>query len=65
MQVKIYKPVTILTENALGQLGTEDWPQLTMGMIIGRCKELSEDGWEPVEIQVDESQDTLPVDWNV
>ena len=59
----IYKPVTILTEDEYGRIGSEDWPQLTMEMIIARCRVLSERGWEPQEIQVDEAQGALDVKW--
>ena len=52
---KIYKPVTIISEDEYGQLGTEEWPQMTEGMIRGRCKELSDQGWEPQEVQVDDA----------
>jgi len=60
---KIYKPVTILTEDEYGRIGSEEWPQLTMEMIIARCQVLSERGWEPQEVQVDDAQSLLQTDW--
>ena len=60
---KIYAPVTIITEDELGRVGVEDWPQLTMEMIIARCRWLSDEGWEPQEVQVDEAQGTLDTQW--
>jgi hypothetical protein len=61
--ILVYKPVTILSENEHGQIGVEEWPELTKRMIAARCRELSDFGWEPIEIQVDEAQGTLTVDW--
>jgi hypothetical protein len=62
---KIYKPVTILSENEWGQLGSEfkdegyDVPSLAK-----RVRELQDDGWEPIEIQVGESQYSIPF-WDI
>ena len=60
---RIYKPVTILTEDKHGRIGSEAHDCLTQAQIISRCKWLSQQGWEPQEIQVDESQYTLPLKW--
>ena len=61
--MKTYSPVTIITENENGQLGTEEHGRMTVEGICLRCDELSNEGWEPVEIQVGESQETLPLKW--
>ena len=60
---KIYSPVTILTEDDFGRIGTEEHKELTEVKIKTRCKWLSYHGWEPVEIQVNDSQYTLPIKW--
>lgn len=57
-----YEPVTILSENETGQIGSEEWPSLTAGMIRGRIDELSGMGWEVQEIQVGEDQSSLDYD---
>jgi len=59
----MYTPVTIITEDEVGRVGSEEWPMLTELMIIARCRELSDQGWEPQEIQVDEAQSALIVNW--
>ena len=60
---RFYKPVTIVTEDEYGRVGTEEWPMLSKLMIIARCRELSDQGWEPQEVQVDEAQGTLELHW--
>jgi hypothetical protein len=57
-----YEPVTILSENAIGQIGSEEWPSLTAGMIRGRIDELSAMDWEVQEIQVGDGQESLSYD---
>jgi hypothetical protein len=52
----IYAPVTILSEDEDGELGTELHKSLTSEQLQKRLLELQEEGWEPIEVQVDESQ---------
>lgn len=59
---EIYKPVTFVSENDFGQLGVEDWPALTAGMIKARVAELSEHDWEVQEVQVGDAQGELSYD---
>ena len=63
MENRIYKPVTIVTEDEFGRVGTEEHKELTQDQIIARCRALSDRGWEPQEIQVDEAQWALPLKW--
>lgn len=56
----IYKPVTILSENELGQIGSEDWTALTIGMIKARITELEARDWEVIAIQTGEALGDLP-----
>ena len=63
LKEEVYSPVTIISEDEYGRIGNEEHFALTLEEIKVRCRELSERGWEPTEIQVDESQYTLPVDW--
>ena len=61
---KTYVPVTIVSENEAGQIGIDEHEApMTEKEIIARCKVLSDRGWEPQEIQVDDSQYTLYIAW--
>ena len=58
-----HKPVTIISEDEHGRLGTEEHAELTECQIITVCRDLSARGWEPYEIQVGEAQSTLHLKW--
>jgi hypothetical protein len=58
-----HEPVTIVSEDEYGRLGSEEHKRLTECQIIVKCRELSGRGWEPQEIQVGESQETLFLKW--
>lgn len=60
---EMYQPITIVSEDEHGRLGVEEWEKLTMAMLIARCRELSDIGWEPQEVQAGEAQSTLHVPW--
>ena len=55
----MFEFVTIITENEYGCIGSEEWTSLTAEQIKERINMLSDKGWEVVEIQHGESQDTL------
>lgn len=61
--MQLYAPVTILSEDEYGRIGSEEHDSLTHDEIKVKCKELSARGWEPQEIQVGEAQGTLFVKW--
>ena len=55
----MFEFVTIITENEYGCIGYDEWTSLTAEQIKERINMLSAGGWEVVEIQHSESQDTL------
>lgn len=58
-------PITILSENEIGQLGEEYHEAMTRSEVIARCKEMSAKGeWEPIEIQGGEDMHTLDINWS-
>jgi hypothetical protein len=62
---KIYKPITIISENVHGIVGTEEWDSMTVEQMKERVKELSLKGWEVHIIQVGEDQHDLDFEiWN-
>lgn len=56
-------PITILSENEAGEIGSEDHDAMTRAEVITRCRELSAQGWEPQEIQGGDSMATLDIRW--
>jgi hypothetical protein len=61
--MKTYAPVTLLTEDEYGRIGSEEHDSMTEVEIRTRCQALSDRGWEPQEIQVGEDQHTLYLEW--
>ena len=57
--MKLFTPVTILSEDEYGRTGVEEWEILTERTLKARLKNLQERGWEPIEVQVGESQDAI------
>lgn len=56
-------PITILSENEAGEIGSEDHDAMTRAEVITRCRELSAQGWEPQEIQGGDSMASLDIRW--
>ncbi len=54
----IHSPVTIITEDIYGLTGIEEHDSMSNLEIRRRMDELEINGWEVVEVQVGESQDT-------
>ena len=62
--ITTFQPVTILCENGYGEISIFSYEEKqTQGSICDLCEGLSNSGYEPVKIQVDESQETLHVAW--
>jgi len=55
---KVFKPVTIITEDWDGDTGIEEHESMTSEEIKVRCDQLETDGYGVVEVQVNEAQDT-------
>jgi len=56
--MQTFSPVTFLSENEDGDIGTEMHEVMTSAEIEARIAELSDLGWEVSEVQVNESQYT-------
>src|SRR5210317_1662610 len=60
--MRIFAPVTILSEDELGRLGVETHDRLDEFQLRKRLRELMKEDWEPVEVQVDEAQGAIDFD---
>ena len=57
--MKLEMPVTILSENEYGDIGTEEHENIDLEELKDRIDVLSNKGWEVIEIQHGESQATF------
>lgn len=57
--MKLEMPVTILSENEIGDIGTEEHEAIDITELLDRIDILSNMGWEVIEVQHGESQATF------
>ena len=57
--MKLEMPVTILSENEDGDIGTELHKQITRNSLVHRIAELEDEGWAVIEVQHGESQSSF------